>query len=57
MIPKLTKASLEAVIDTLEDRFPDKLPHKAVTMEHMYMLLGQQSVIRYLKELLVFSYE
>ncbi len=57
MLPKISKDSLTATINTLEDRFPDKLPHKAVTMEHMYMLLGQQSVIRYLKEILEVSYE
>lgn len=57
MLPKISKDSLTSIIDTLEDRFPDKLPHKAVTMEHMYMLLGQQAVIRHLKEILEVSYE
>lgn len=57
MLPKISKDSLTAIIDTLEDRFPDKLPHKAVTMEHMYMLLGQQAVIRHLKEILEVNYE
>lgn len=57
MLPKISKESLTVIIDTLEDRFPDKLPHKAVTMEHMYMLLGQQAVIRHLKEILEVAYE
>lgn len=57
MLPKISKDSLTATINTLEDRFPDRLPHKVVTMEQMYMLLGQQSVIRYLKEILEVSYE
>ena len=57
MLPKISKESLTVIIETLEDRFPDKLPHKAITMEHMYMLLGQQAVIRHLKEILEVAYE
>ena len=57
MLPKISKESLTVIIETLEDRFPDKLPHKSITMEHMYMLLGQQAVIRHLKEILEVGYE
>ena len=57
MLPKISKESLTVIIETLEDRFPDKLPHTAITIEHMYMLLGQQAVIRHLKEILEVSYE
>lgn len=51
MIPKIPKASLEALIDTLTERFPDRLPSNIPPTEHIYMLIGQQQVIRYLREL------
>jgi hypothetical protein len=52
MLPKITKESLDSIITSLEDRFPDKLPHNHTTTEQMYMLIGQQQVIRHLREIM-----
>jgi len=52
MLPKINKESLNSVIDALEERFPDQLPHTSITTEHMYMLIGQQQVIRHLREIM-----
>ena len=57
MIPKITKETLESIIDTLEDRFPNKLPDKQVDMGYVHMLIGQQKVIQYLKDLVESKYE
>ncbi len=52
MLPKISKESLGSIINTLEERFPDQLPHTQITTEHMYMLIGQQQVIRHLREIM-----
>lgn len=52
MLPNITKESLGSIITSLEDRFPDKLPHNHTTTEQMYMLIGQQQVIRHLREIM-----
>ena len=57
MLPKVTKASLESIIDSLEDRFPNKLPNIKTAQEDIHILIGQQQVIRYLKELMEAQYE
>ena len=50
MVTKIPKASLEAIIEILEERFPDQLPSNIPPTEHLYMLIGQQQVVRYLKQ-------
>jgi hypothetical protein len=56
MLPKVTKESLENIIDSLEDRFPNSIPKSKTTQEDIHILIGQQSVIRYLKEFLEAQY-
>lgn len=56
MIPNITKESLENVVETLEDRFPNSLPKTRTDVEHIHILIGQQQVIRHLKELLEAKY-
>lgn len=48
---KITPAALDAVIEALSVKFPDKLPNKVIPEHQIYMLLGNQEVVRYLKEL------
>ena len=57
MIPKLTKASLEAIIDTVEERFPNRLPKTNTTTDHIHILIGQQQVVAFLKELMEARYD
>lgn len=57
MIPKLTKASLEAIIDTVEERFPNRLPKTNTTTDQIHMLIGQQQVIAFLRELMEARYD
>lgn len=48
---KITPASLDAVLEVLEVKFPDKLPNKVIPEHEIYMLVGNQQVVKYLKEL------
>lgn len=48
---KLTPAMLEAVIEALQQKFPDELPYRPTTIEQIHMLIGQKQVVKYLKEL------
>ena len=39
------------LITYLEEKFPDRLPPKDTTLEELYFLQGQQSVVDRLKQL------
>lgn len=46
----ITIDSLHQVIEELEEAFPDQLPKTNVTDSQIHRLIGQQDVIRYLKQ-------
>lgn len=56
MQPKITRESLEYVITLLEERFVDKLPKSSVQSDQIHMMIGQQQVIRYLREVMETKY-
>lgn len=57
MLPKVTKASVEAILEALEERFPDRLPKGATQQDTIHILIGQQQVIRYLREVMEAQYD
>lgn len=46
----ITITALEAVIEGLKEKFPDRLPKNITTTEEIHIRIGQQQVIRYLLE-------
>jgi hypothetical protein len=48
---KITPAALDAVIEKLEVKFPNEIPVKATTTDVIHMMIGNQQVLKYLKEL------
>lgn len=48
---KITPNALAEIIEALEVKFPDKLPTTPTTMEGIHVKIGNQQVIKYLKEI------
>lgn len=40
-----------ALLKHLKERFPDTLPSHEITIEELYFLQGQQTVVKYLESL------
>jgi len=46
----LTKTSLTQVLNLLEEKYPNQLPKKTISLEDLGRLIGQQDVIHYLEQ-------
>jgi hypothetical protein len=48
---KINQRDLDALIDILQVKFPNVLPPTSTSLENIHMKIGQQQVIKYLKEI------
>ena len=48
---KITPAALDAIIEALEVKYPNELPKKVIPEHEIYLRIGNQQVVQYLREM------